>query len=311
LQLTGLVILAYFLWTVDWDRMLQILQRTHLWLIVLAFGMSVMIIAGKSWRWVWLLRRQDFFLPGWRAFGIYYASVYLSFLTPGKIGDLAKVQYLHEEGLGYGRALVSIVLDRLLDMLFLAGVGAAALLAVPEILAGYYWLLWILAAAGLLVAGLVVRYRSLVFNKIVSWLVPRQWRRRVSQEAAVFMTDTKALWPDAWLISAMITALLWGVDFARIWVLAMALDIPVTYLEMVLLSSVVSLLAVLPLSPSGTNIGTRDAALILGFSLLGIGSREEAISLSMLILLGIVFDSIVGYIAFRRIPLRMASADEM
>lgn len=285
--------------------MYTVVKKVNIWLILIALPFSFFYIAGKAWRWLWILRRQNIILSFGEALGIYYATFYLSLLTPGKIGDASKLFYLKGRGVKTGLALVSVLLDRMLDLVFLGLMTAIVVAALPQNsalnhkLADPFLLLTIIMVFAFL---LLLKFHKPAIRLLVN-LLPEQLRIVVKKEGGVFFESIKQLGWMTLIASLGITLFVWMLAYYQIWLLAKALGIQINYFTIVLLSTVISLLAILPISPSGTNIGTRDAALIAGFSWLKIGKSEEALALSMLILISIIFDTFCGYIAFSLVPI--------
>lgn len=299
----GVLILIVFLSRIDWGTMGRVIRQVNPFLVLLAFSFSFIYIAGKSIRWSWILKRQNIFLSFWDALGIYYATFYLSLLTPGKIGDVSKFFYLKGRGVPGGRALVSILLDRIYDLIFLCLMTVITMFFIPNsVISGDKYIVWVfIIGLGVLVsANFFLKYRNIIKRYLIA-LLPGSFQEIINTEGKLFIDDLKKIGWRRLIYLFNVTIVLWMIAYLQIWILAMALGLYVSYITIIFLSTIVSLLAILPVSPSGTNIGTRDAALVAGFLWFKIGTSEEALALSMLILLTIAFDAVCGYIAFSRV----------
>jgi uncharacterized membrane protein YbhN (UPF0104 family) len=84
---------------------------------------------------------------------------------------------------------------------------------------------------------------------------------------------------------------------------AMALNIPVTYFHMILILPFTTLVEALPISFSG--VGTRDAVLILMFTLLGISS-SLAVSFSIMILILNYIMNLFGVLFWIKNPFKLS-----
>ncbi|MHB1418860.1 MAG: lysylphosphatidylglycerol synthase transmembrane domain-containing protein [Bacillota bacterium] len=299
----GVLILIVFLSRIDWGTMGRVIRQVNPFLVLLAFSFSFIYIAGKSIRWSWILKRQNIFLSFWEALGIYYATFYLSLLTPGKIGDVSKFFYLKGRGVPGGRALVSILLDRIYDLIFLCLMTVITMFFIPNsVISGDKYIVWVfIIGLGVLVSAIFfLKYRNIIKRYLIA-LLPGSFQEIINTEGKLFIDDLKKIGWRRLTYLFNVTIVLWMIAYLQIWILAMALGLYISYITIIFLSTIVSLLAILPVSPSGTNIGTRDAALVAGFFWFKIGTSEEALALSMLILLTIAFDAVCGYIAFSRV----------
>src|SRR4030095_16224288 len=102
------------------------------WLALAAPGFLLFTLA-KALRWFGLLRLRGLEYPLGRTLSAYQASACLAFVTPGRVGALARAAYLRRDlGASWATGLASTLLDRAFDLLVLAATPARALaLAVP------------------------------------------------------------------------------------------------------------------------------------------------------------------------------------
>ena len=114
--------------TVQQQALLQSLQSLLMWLPVL-YGVVGLSYAGRYWRWRLLLGKLGIGCTNWPDWLGWFRGFALT-ATPAKVGELSRVQLLHEQ-LGYPRLpLVHVfVAERCADA---AAVGLLLLLLIPN-----------------------------------------------------------------------------------------------------------------------------------------------------------------------------------
>jgi len=235
-----------------------------------------------------------------------WAGSFMGIVTPGKIGDLAKVYLLDAYQASRFRSVLSVVIDRASDVLALAivgGIGAFIIfrweLSFFQTLFGCFFLVFAFLLT--LIAGrevcrrsekTVVRYvpgMTKLLHKVSLEHLKREWNK--SEKRPLY---TVLLLIPVWLF----------IYFLNRYFLLMSLQIPLSFIEMTACVALSTLFTFLPISISG--IGTRDVSLIYLFSFYGL-KLEQAVAFSTIIL---VTDSLVvclGYIPYYRLSSRLTS----
>jgi uncharacterized protein (TIRG00374 family) len=98
----------------------------------------------KVIRWQVLLKTRGITYGTRRAWSAFLTSVYVGMLTPGRVGDVLRIQYLrHDRGVPYAEGLASIVMDRLCDLYVLAVFVAFGVIRYSPVIAGRLaWITW-------------------------------------------------------------------------------------------------------------------------------------------------------------------------
>ncbi len=312
-RLGGTLLLLFFLWRLNlsptqiWDD----LRQANLGLVGLAIILVFPFIALKAWRWRMILHDLGIKLGFGPAFRLYSVGLAAGSFTPGQAGDAIKAWYLRDMGYSLGLALLSIVLDRLFDVAVLLLLAAGGLLFLGSEFAGELPAILVLLG-GTLTATLAlalppIRQRLMGFalkkvgsNNQVSSInsefnQPETGNQK--SETGNFLTDNRQPTTDNLKLSTLLTvfgATLLGSGLAlfRIWLLALALGLNLNPLQVVAVSSLATVVSLIPISVGG--IGARDMTLVGILSQIGY-AREKAISLSTLILMLNLVNLIVGY----------------
>ena len=263
LAVAGLVQLP----TVQQQALLQSLQSLLVWLPVL-YGVVGLSYAGRYWRWRLLLGKLGIGSTNWPDWLGWFRGFALT-ATPAKVGELSRVQLLHEQ-LGYPRLpLVHVfVAERFSDA---AAVALLLLLLIPNQLLSMIPSLssaWPLAMA--LVAGCALLRTSRLsclhwFQKL--W---QRWQHHLPSGALA----------QGLLPATVISVLVWANEALVLWLLVRLLGpAPITIpaaITIYLLSGTAGMASSLP-----GGIGVNEAATVL---LLGQQGVPTAAALSIAVL---------------------------
>lgn len=251
--------------------------------LALALALNAANLGLKVERWRMLLRAQGWPYPLGRGFTSYLSSSYLGMLTPGRVGDAVRAQYLrHDLGVSYAEGLASVVMDRVCDLYVLAVFVAVGVVRFSGVLVGELaWMAWlsvaatVLAPLALLVPGIAEAALARVYRRL----------RRVSEGEdagglARFLAALRAHVGRPLFGAAALTAGAFLVNYAQGWLLARALHMEISLFDMLCLMSIASLLGLLPISVSG--MGVRE--LLFALVLPALGFRVEAgVALGLLV----------------------------
>ncbi|MBI2303828.1 MAG: flippase-like domain-containing protein [Chloroflexi bacterium] len=207
----------------------------------------------------------------------------------GKMGDFLKIVTLHQEAGGALSHGISAAVERILNSLALALLSAIGLLYVSATfsLGGGVWLS--LAPVTMVALVLFLATRQVVWQKGLGSLAARLGKpllqgRLGGVEGFYDAISLLQKRPEALVIAFLLLSTTWLLTVVREFLLSQALKLPVDFGYFLLVSPVVAVVTLMPISVMG--VGTRDYTLILLLGTLGI-SQEAAVSLSLL-MVGIV-----------------------
>jgi len=260
-------------------EVLALVSQSDVLLLLASLGINLLSIHIKVIRWQVLLRVRGIHYRTKDAWLALSSSLYLALLTPGRVGDLLRIQYLrHEKNAPYAEGLASVVMDRLCDVYVLVGFVAIAIAHYSGVVVGELrlvsWSVVALAAIGpllLLVPGIAEKLGGALY-------------RRVSGDPEggdmnVFLAALRAQVGKALLVTLPLTVGAFLVSFGQAWLIALAMGLHISYFDIVCLTAVASLLSLLPISISG--VGVREALFAVVFPSLGL-SIEQGVSYGIL-----------------------------
>ena len=248
LAVAGLVKLP----TVQQQALLQSLQSLLVWLPVL-YGVVGLSYAGRYWRWRLLLGKLGIGRTNWPDWLGWFRGFALT-ATPAKVGELSRVQLLHEQ-LGYPRLpLVHVfVAERCADA---AAVGLLLLVLIPnQLLSGIPLLssTWLLAMALVAACALLLTGRRACRR----WLQNQRHRFRHHFPSGAL---AQGLLP-----ASLISVLVWANEALVLWLLVRLLaPAPITIpaaIAIYLLSGTAGIASSLP---GGIGVNEAATGLLLG-----------------------------------------------
>jgi len=270
-----LAILFFLLWKVEFnaggfgDTLRSV--RTGYFLLSL-FGV-VLVLGIKSYRWRLLIRNEGATYSAYKGFAAYMASDAVGIVTPGRIGEIARLYYLREESsISFYSAFKTIVSDRIFDFTMLGWFGLSGMLFYFKTFGNYPGLYY---ALGVLIVVIVSYFSAIKFLAILlrSKKVSRLPVARFIYESFLAVLGNRA--PQMWVITVVAYMMYFGFS----WLIMLSLHLSPSYIDVVFIMSIMSLSTIIPLSVAG--FGTREATLVLLFAYYGLAS-ETAISFSLM-----------------------------
>lgn len=303
--LIGIVLFVFILSRLNFGYYKTLIAGIHLpgILAILAAILLLFLptLALNPYRWQRLMRRQGIYYSFWQAFLMYDASIYIGLFTPGRVGEASRVFYLKKEH-SVGRAFVSIILDRLFDIVFLLLFGYFSMFLFLDILKKEVLLFGVIISALLLLVILALKSRLLKYflKKVFYYFVPKKYQDLWKLNFQDFFRDFKIYKFGDYVFLFFLTLVNWFVFYFMIYLFAREIGIsqvPVLYFFSSL--AIASLTALLPISVMG--LGTRDAALLAMFSLFKVPA-ESTVAVSMFILFLTFFHSAIGFFCWLKKP---------
>ena len=234
----------------------------------IALALTLASYLGRAQRWARLLARSGFRLPLHRAWCLTLLGVGYGLVTPGKVGEFARVLHL---GVPRAQALASVVWDRATDVILLEALSLPAFLLVPA------WrgpVLWIFAAVVAATVLLVIVLESRRTQALAARVLPFAAGAIERWQAA----SAGTLASGAFRAGLLGGAFYYALNFAAGFLLVRDLS-PQAPPALVLGFPVIPLLGNLPIAFSG--LGLREQVSAAMFAPLGAGAAAgPAFSLS-------------------------------
>ena len=125
--LAALAAIALLAWRVDLASTLHTLERVEPLALALAAGMALLDRFVMAWKWNLLLRVRGRALRALDAFRLYLASGFVGYFVPAVGSDFFRAARLSVSGRALSNVSASILLERVLGLIAVLGIGLAGL----------------------------------------------------------------------------------------------------------------------------------------------------------------------------------------
>ena len=115
-RLIGIVIIILILRKLDFSEIKEIVLKANKYYLVLGLSLTLVGAFIKSVRWNYIKHIQSINYSIKDSFIMYCAGILMGIMTPGRLGELAKIFYIKKDGYSYGKSALSIIFDRIFDI---------------------------------------------------------------------------------------------------------------------------------------------------------------------------------------------------
>lgn len=273
------------------------------------------IALARGLRWRYVVRSIGIPYGLARATQVWTIGFFASSMTPAKAGDALRAVYLrNDSGRPLGECFLTVFVDRLWDLGFVLCAGVVSALIFTDRYTA-------IPSASLLVAGIAItaaaaalmthrRTMRALLKPAFMLLAPARHRDVLSASFHTFydaLRDYGSSKRRA-LVMAALTLFGWMLIFMLAVYVARLLSIDVDPMFIVLIMPIVTLVELIPFTISG--LGTRDAAAVYFFSVVGVGSAEAVGFSIAYVLIGTYLTALIGLALWVRYPTRWRIAPE-
>lgn len=308
-RLIGIGVFILILFKIDLGEALRVVIAADPFFILLSLAVQMVALVVATFRWQLIMRRLEIHIPLSRSVAYQLIGTAAAFVTPGQLGEFIKVLYPRSHGFPAPESLLSVLIDRAYDLLMLLLFGFIALAVLFGVPPGLTFIVAAAAGLGLVVAFLLTRSREASAQWIATALgriSPKAYKETVHKNARRLVQRVGRLSVGFLITCGLLSIVNYGLLLLRIYLLVLALqmDVPFWYFAMVV--PLLRLVGLIPISVSG--IGTRDVTTIYLFAQAGV-PEESSLILSVLGLLTLAFQALVGLLAWWRYPLQLSKED--
>lgn len=297
LKIIGLVIFAYIVMNIEVNRVISILLKSQLSYLIIALVFMVVHNCIKLFRYQFILIQQGVKNPLAKTVHYSLAASYISFITPGRVGEISKAFFIHNDlGTPLNRLFAGSFLNRIFDvyaLLITALFGFVIVLPIENTIAIVITILILLLSP----AFFLFKKAHITIVKFVAYVQNKFGNSdSLSVQIDHFISEINALLNLKILIGIIATTIAYAFFFASCYLMSLSIDVPLPYHKIAIYIACANILSFLPVSFAG--IGTREACLVYFFSLEGLSS-ESAIAFSTIIFsLTYILLGLIGFICF-------------
>ncbi|MEW7290998.1 lysylphosphatidylglycerol synthase transmembrane domain-containing protein [Aquimarina sp. 2304DJ70-9] len=294
----GVILFCFLIYKVGWRETIDSINKIsiiHLLVAILIFWVAFYL---KSVRWRIVSNSYDIPLQNYQAFKVFFIGLFLANITPGKIGDFARLLYIKDQLPNQKIGWSSLIMDRIFDLICLVFFSLIAIvyyqvhfsiLRLPD--NSWSLLLWI----GVFLLGITLFYT--LRNKLIKIIQP--WWNAFNSHNLRGYSGLKALG-----ITCLSMVLIYGVFNYVAW----AMNISINHLGLFLGAFILGILTLLPITILG--IGVRETSLVIIFQLYDLPS-QDAIALSLIIFLLQLISLLPGAVWFYFSPVELSKLREL
>ena len=285
------VVVAAIAWAGP-GQVLEVLRNTNPLLVAAAVLLAVPQALLRGGRW-WVQLHGFGVKIGVRdATAMYAMGMTLAAVTPGRVGDFAKILSLREKGCPLALAVACNVFDRVLDVFFVLLAGYGAMWYFSQHFASQLRVVNVVAAL-VGVAGLLIILNRRVIKRVSLRLVPTRYRPAVRDSWRELVTGLVGKGMGRIILLLAWTGCAWMTYYVSIWLCSLALGLQIPFVYLSACAVLVSLSSFLPVTVAGA--GTRDAIFVLLLGQLGL-TNQQSLALSALVLVAFLANSGVFYV---------------
>lgn len=286
----GLGLLAFLLWRVDWQELTQIVSQASVGYIGAALLIELLNVVPRVLRWRALLITQGTRESLLRLFSIYMVGSFFNNFLPSNVGgDSVRMLRLGQLTGRGADAASSVLVERLCGLFAVLLMGMAAVLS--------NWRLASAGGIGFLVLGMFLAFilgMLLLFNlrRMRCWVdrSPLAFPDRggVRGLLAVVIGKLGKLYDSIYAFRSHGRALLVVLAFSflfrlgdviRLYVQSFALHVPISFIWLMMIISLIAVVTSVPLSLNA--IGIQEGAYVFIFGLAGIAA-PQALAMALL-----------------------------
>lgn len=268
------IILVYFY--VDLNELKDVIFALKWPFFGVSAALNPILIFMRSHRWRIILTGYGMTYSRWQCFTMYFVEMVV-IMVVATVGTFAKVIYLKRDGYGLLKPILTIITDKYYDYLLPLIFGLASVFLVWLKLDSDTGLIIFSLATGL--AFIPARRACLLLS---SGIIPNRLKTLVFKKEWNIEEHLTHIYDTLNFRIYILSVAAFGLYFASIFFLAKGLNLDLSFFQVVLIMTITSLIAFIPISFLG--IGTRDAGLLVVFSFFG-HTPEQAVALSMALLL--------------------------
>jgi uncharacterized protein (TIRG00374 family) len=277
----------YLIGKISGANLLSYIQILSPWVLAISLLLIIIQSVLAALRWTIVISSIGQKLPFSKSVVITFVSLFFNQFLPASIGgDAVRIWQSKKSGLSLNKAITSVVLERLLTLLSIAGLSVIMF----PILSDYYPNKLILLSSLLIVFAVLICISILIFCD----RLPTKWNQwRLIRGMIELSTNTKKLVFKPWSLINIIISIILGqlLLAAATQQLAQGIGVEIRFIYFVAIMPTVVLISSLPISIAGW--GLREFAMVTGLGIIGV-SPDAAVATSILLALSATLASLPG-----------------
>ena len=303
ISLLGLILFIYIVLSTGIEAILSVFAGIEplKFSIALLLIIPVILLKGfKQWLLLQPFKKSTSVIENTK---IWLVGYFFGSASPAKSGESIRALYLKRAfGVSLGEGLAVVFLERVVDLFVLFGLAFIGLFFLVLFIEVEPYILIALAAFFVLfVVALLLFLKKealrFIFRPFFNRFAPQKFKQDIRngfhqfyESISVYQKKRKVLFAVC-----LITLISWAIILFQFYIIALSLGIEISLPFFTFIYPIIVLVEVLPISISG--IGTRDAASVLLFGLVGVAAAS-AVSFSLCVLFFNLVSVVIGFVLF-------------
>jgi uncharacterized protein (TIRG00374 family) len=243
----------------------------------------ILEIAVKALRWQCILSSLGIFISKTKSLSLHWLGIFVGVVTPGRLGELIKIYFLKDKGQSAFRSFFSVILDRIIDIFVLLFFGFLIFVFFLRSIGIYMMILSAILLLIIIFIFLLFDQRSWLhkfFGRVIKKVFPVDFADYSHFSFKSLWQGIKNLEKKQVLFFLIYLTIGWLFYFLARYLIALALGLELSFLSVAVISILVAIVTILPISVAG--LGTREAAIIYLFGLFAL-NKETALLFSLFV----------------------------
>jgi uncharacterized protein (TIRG00374 family) len=252
LHCTGFILLYFVIRRLEFHKLLDMMLMFPVWKIFLGLGLLILVYLVKTLRWFLINRVLEIRTSFHILLMFFLVSGFLSVITPGRLGEFAKIYFLKKKyPVSVTMATSSVLLDRIWDVLILSLMAVSSMVLMISSFQVEAWTILLISLL-LLCSLFAIIFPGIMFRPAL-WII-RKGSLHDDIES-VFRQWKKSRF--RFLVPGLLTSLLAFLLLASIPLMfSVELDAPVAWTSSISAVSISNILSFIPITIAG--FGTRE-----------------------------------------------------
>jgi uncharacterized protein (TIRG00374 family) len=302
----GIAIFILILLRIDLKEALRTLASVDLRFVFLSLMIQAAAIVVATVRWQFILVRLKIRQPFIRTFLQQLVGTSAALVTPGQLGEFIKVLYQRNEGFPVPESFLSVVIDRVYDLLMLFLFGFISLAILFGLSPNTTLILSVIISIGFVLGFLFLRNKEKsadVIANTLSRMSPKAYKESIRRDARRLTREIGDFDIGFLIVIGLLTIVNYVLLIFRIYAIVLSLHIVVPFWYFVMTVPLLRLVGLIPISILG--IGTRDLASIYLYGQVGVPDTS-ALLISTLGLFTIQVQAIIGLVVWWQYPIKFS-----
>lgn len=244
IKLIGLLILSYIITRINFKALLVQFKNINLYFLFTAILMNLFLIFVKAIRWKAFLIQQNLSISTKSAFSIYLSSLYIGFITPGRLGEISKALYLKQKQVtSFYKGLSGAIMDRLLDLYFLILLGSVGVYYLSKgkgINLEFVFLFVIILSLPIII--LHPKVLNLSTHFLFKKISPKKFKNKINESVNEFIEGINQIINPVLLYGILLTVFSYSLFFFQCFLIAKSIGLQISYFDLALIMSIVNII---------------------------------------------------------------------